>query len=467
MRKHLLTILLVLMSSMLFGQIVSLTSSKPVRMVRPESGYSVFVKAYVENAIDEWQRKQPGESNARYKNRVSESHKQEMIVLLEAEASDKYLQEISRTYVLDLNIDGYDRNNEQMIMSENYFGRLSVKVPVVKSDYFISSWSDIVLKPDYFIYKDTLGLAKVDFMLPDGSRFQYINKGIIDSMYMGLPYMLSPVYIFGERVRNGVDEKNHSIDKDIPVMDSVNKNTWVVIIANENYRKEPKVKFAKNDAETFKNYCIKTLCVPKRNLKFVQNATLKDFEIMIKWMSGVAKQYGEETKFIIYYVGHGISSNRNKKSYFVPVEGRFSKIKTCFSVDYFFENLSAMPVKSAVVFVDASFNCYNRKGTVLVDDITSGIKSKTRVLDGNVVACFAAQGNETAFQYEDKKHGVFTYFLLKEIQNNPSNLTLGGLFYEVQSKVKTYSLSEFKKTQTPSVIYSSRLTDKWKDIKLR
>lgn len=245
MRKHLLTILLVLMSSMLFGQIVSLTSSKPVRMVRPESGYSVFVKAYVENAIDEWQRKQPGESNARYKNRVSESHKQEMIVLLEAEASDKYLQEISRTYVLDLNIDGYDRNNEQMIMSENYFGRLSVKVPVVKSDYFISSWSDIVLKPDYFIYKDTLGLAKVDFMLPDGSRFQYINKGIIDSMYMGVPYMLSPVYIFGERVRNGVDEKNHSIDKDIPVMDSVNKNTWVVIIANENYRKEPKVKFAK------------------------------------------------------------------------------------------------------------------------------------------------------------------------------------------------------------------------------
>lgn len=46
-------------------------------------------------------------------------------------------------------------------------------------------------------------------------------------------------------MRNGVDEKNHSIDKDIPVMDSVNKNTWVVIIANENYRKEPKVKFAK------------------------------------------------------------------------------------------------------------------------------------------------------------------------------------------------------------------------------
>lgn len=136
---------------------------------------------------------------------------------------------------------------------------------------------------------------------------------------------------------------------------------------------------------------------------------------------------------------------QKQKVVFRPCRRSLLKNKTCFSVDYFFENLSAMPVKSAVVFVDASFNCYNRKGTVLVDDITSGIKSKTRVLDGNVVACFAAQGNETAFQYEDKKHGVFTYFLLKEIQNNPSNLTLGGLFYEVQSKVKTYSLSEFKK----------------------
>ena len=238
-------------------------------------------------------------------------------------------------------------------------------------------------------------------------------------------------------------------------------------MANENYRHESKVKFAKNDGESFKNYCIKTFCVPKKNIRFVLNATQKDFNVLIQWCAGIAKQYGENTKIIVYYVGHGISSKRNKISYFVPVDGRFSKTKTCFGVDVLLNNLSALPVKSAVLFIDASFNCYNRRGSSLVEEVEVGIRSKSQVLLGNVVACFAAQGNETAYQYENNKHGVFTYFLLNEIQNNPSNLTLGGLFYEVQSKVKTYSLSEYKKMQTPTVIYSAGLNEKWKDIKLR
>ena len=81
-----------------------------------------------------------------------------------------------------------------------------------------------------------------------------------------------------------------------------------------------------------------------------------------------------------------------------------------------------------------------------------------------MVLCLAAQNDETAFLYDEKKHGLFTYFLLNEIQNNPYNIKLGNLFYEVQSKVKTYSLSEYKSMQTPTIIYSASMKDKWKEI---
>lgn len=441
---------------------------KTVRLVRPESGYKMFVKAYVENELENWEKREPGESIGHYRNRVTDEKRKSLMPLLEEEGRDKYLEEISKTLVLDLKMLGYDKNDSKMILHEKRFGQLDVFVPNDRSELFENSWSSIDVKPNFFIFNDTLGLARAVFTLPTGDEFMYVNKVILDSMYVGVPFMLTPVYIFGKRVRNGLDDgRLNDIDKDIPKGDTINKFTWVVIIANENYRRESKVKYAKNDAETFKNYCIRTFCVPKKNIKFISNATLKDFDYAVKWMAGIAKQYGEKAKIIVYYVGHGVSSKRTKMSYFVPVDGTFSKVKTCYSVDFLLDNLGAMPVSSATVFVDAGFNCYNRKGETMMDDVKVGLRSRNNALLGKVVAIFAAQGSETAYQFEDKKHGLFTHYLLNEIQNNPDEMTLGGLFFEIQTRVKSYSLTEYKKMQSPTVIYSPGLGEKWKEVKLR
>lgn len=448
----------------MLSQNIALTKSKPVRMVRAESGYRLFAKAYVENELEKWQKKDINESNLRYRNRVTETKKNEMIAILEEEAKDKYLQEISKTFVLKMSIKGYDKRSEKIILHESYFGSVDFYVPKTEYVDFIESWNEIELSPEYFIIQDTLGLAKVTFSLPNGKSYAYINKSILDSMYMGMPYMLNPVYIVGEKVRNKDNGRYVNIDADIPQRNVENKDTWVVIIANENYRHESKVRYAKNDAESFKNYCVKTFGVPKRNIRYIHNATLDDFEMTIRWLSGIAKQHGDKAKIIFYYSGHGISSDRTKKSYLVPVDGRFSKPKTCYCVDLFIDNLGAMPVQSAVVFVDAGFSTYSKH-----DDKTSttsrvAIRSNNQLVNGNVVLCLAAQDNNSVFQYDAKKHGLFTYFLLNEIQNNPFEIRLGDLFYDVQSKVKIISLSEYKTMQTPTIIYSPNLRDKWKDI---
>ena len=87
------------------------------------------------------------------------------------------------------------------------------------------------------------------------------------------------------------------------------------------------------------------------------------------------------------------------------------------------------------------------------------------MVNGNVVLCLAAQNDETAYLYEEKKHGVFTYFLLNEIQNKPSDIRLGELFYNVQGKVKAFSLSEFKTMQTPTIIYSPSMKNRWEGVR--
>lgn len=453
------------MTCPLAGQNIALTKAKTVRMVRPESGYNLFVKAYVENEIEKWQKKDAGETNSAYKKRVTERRRDEMIIILEEEAKDKYLYEISKTFVLDISILDYDRSHQTMVLKESHFGNLNLSVPETESDYFMKTWSETDLNPEFYIVNDTLGLARVSFSFPNGKSYTYTNPSILDSIFMGMPYMLTPIYIYGKRTRNTNEEgRLTDIDRDIPECDTVNDKTWVVIIANENYRHESKVRYAKNDAESFKNYCIKTFGVPKKNIRFVQNATLHDFEMLVKWLSGIAKQHGEEAKVLFYYTGHGMSSRRNNKSYFVPVDGSFDKVKSCYGVDLFLDNICALPISSAVVFVDAGFVYYDRFNEKNKNKHKVSIRSNNQLINGNVVLCMASQSDETAFIYEDRKHGLFTYFLLNEIQNKPYDIKLGKLFYDVQSKVKTFSLSEYKSMQTPTIIFSADMKDKWKEI---
>lgn len=446
------------------GQNIALTRTKPVRMVSVEAGYSLFVKAYVENEMEYWQRKDPNESYARYKSRTTDAHRKEMMVFFEEEAKDKYLQEISKIMKLNFSIRGYDKKEETMLLEESYFGKIEFKVPSDESDKFISSWHDIEYTPNYFIYNDTLALAKVLFYNTDGNVYTYINKVILDSIYVGLPYSLSPVLVWGDKSRNNIlEEKLRDIEKDIPQGDTINDKTWVVIIANENYRHESKMRYSNNDAELFKKYCINTFCIPKHNIKYIRNATLKEFGAAVEWLSKETMQYGEEAKILFYYSGHGMLSLKNNKSYFVPVDGSFDKVKSCYGLDLFLSSLSAMSVGSAVVFVDAGFASYDRNGKKT--DVRVSI-SNNNIVNGNVALCLAAQDNESVFLCQDKEHSLFTYFLLREIGKNYRNLKLGELFYNVQNKVKTYSLSKYKAMQMPVMIYSANLKDRWKDIEL-
>ena len=59
------------------------------------------------------------------------------------------------------------------------------------------------------------------------------------------------------------------IDVNIPINKNSNDKTFAVIIANENYRREAQVIFAKNDGETFGKYCIQTLGLPEKNVHIV------------------------------------------------------------------------------------------------------------------------------------------------------------------------------------------------------
>ena len=256
------------------------------------------------------------------------------------------------------------------------------------------------------------------------------------------------------------------VDRNIPVTKAKQEKTFAVIIANENYEEEVNVDYALNDGLAFSQYCTKVLGLPESNVHIRRNATLNNMLAEIDWMQNIAKAYGEEAKFIFYYAGHGVPDESNGTAYLLPVDGKSSIVATGYSMGKLYDQLNALKASSVTVLMDACFSGAKRGEGMLASARGVAIKAKAEAPKGNMLVISAAQGNETAYPYKEKKHGLFTYFLLKKLQETKGNTTYGELFEYVKKNVAQKSIVVNEKSQTPSVSASGELATNWEKAKL-
>jgi hypothetical protein len=93
------------------------------------------------------------------------------------------------------------------------------------------------------------------------------------------------------------------------------------------------------------------------------------------------------------------------------------------------------------------------------------IKAKEDAPQGNMVVFSAASAEQTAHYFVDKQHGMFTYFLLKKLQETNGNVTLGDLGSYIIDNVSKESIVRNSKLQTPTITPSSVIGD-WTNMKL-
>ena len=257
------------------------------------------------------------------------------------------------------------------------------------------------------------------------------------------------------------------VDQNIPEAPVTNTNTFAIIIANENYLKETPVQYALNDGEMFKTYCQKVLGLPEDNIHYTEDATLNMILTEVDWISKVARAYNGEASLIVYYAGHGIPDEASGSSYLLPVDGIGNNLRTGYSLAELYKTLGALPARNVTVFMDACFSGAKRGEGMLASARGVAIKAKPEAPKGNMVVFSAAQGDETAYPYEDKGHGLFTYFLLKKLQETKGQVSLGELAQYVQQQVSRRSIVANGKSQTPCVTPSESVVGTWKEKKLK
>lgn len=258
------------------------------------------------------------------------------------------------------------------------------------------------------------------------------------------------------------------IDTDIP-KNSTKGNSYALIIGNANYSGNGSdvsdLRYTLNDAKIFKKYATNVLGVPDNNqhVYYVENANYSTFLKNLNSFKTLIKNSKQGDKFYVYYSGHG-AQNQDSVPYILPVDATMNMLdKLAFKMDDFYSYLTPPANKGKViVFLDACFS-----GEKINANAKVGLRrpAKNSNLNSNIVVFAASSGKEISQEYASKHHGLYTYFLLKILQDTQGNITYGELADRIIEEVHLTSLNPQNGfvEQKPQVNSSNSVGDQWKN----
>ena len=257
--------------------------------------------------------------------------------------------------------------------------------------------------------------------------------------------------------------------KNIPFNNISKPNTFALIIGNEDYRSyqldlssEVNVDFAEQDARTFNNYVIQTLGVPERNIIMLINGTSGQMHQALAKINLIARNTKGKAKLIFYYAGHGLPDEITREPYLIPVDVSGKNLSQAIKLKDVYSKLTEHPNKQVTMFLDACFSGGARNQGLLAARAVK-VKPKEQQLKGNLIVFTASSGEESSLPYKEKNHGMFTYFLLKKLQESKGNLTYKELSDYLNEKISLESVLVNSKEQNTQTNVSPDATNIWKN----
>jgi hypothetical protein len=262
-----------------------------------------------------------------------------------------------------------------------------------------------------------------------------------------------------------------AVDKDIPIGTRARPNTFALVIGNEDYKEyqeglesDQNVLYAENDAAIFSQYLTRTLGIPAKQVFTVKNATKVQMTRQIDRIVELAK-LTKDSELIFYYAGHGLPERETNEGYIIPVDVTASNVKDGLSLRDLYASLAMANTKKTLVILDACFSGGGRGENGLLSARTVKVKPKGPILDGNIIAYTATSGEEVSLPLTKESHGLFTYYLLKKLQETGGEISLLELKHYLESEVPKASLIENNIKQVPQVLTAPKIEKEWETWK--
>lgn len=431
--------------------------------------FSYFAFDMVNSRMADWQKKKDYETAEQWRERVTSENREKKLNEVIANVRKNFIAAYT-TNSLKGTLGVYDTDYGTYPVNIDGLGRIYAKVPAEDADLFKGYWNQIQLVPKYGVIDDQLALLSCEFKLGDKvyqSASSYSNDGS-NEFLANLPPLEFDLKggTAAKKANSQLEVVDNALDINIPVTNEENKKTFAVIIGNENYERVTKVQYALNDAKVFASYCKKTLGLPKDNIRIYRDATYGTMLSALDDIKSIASAFEGDLNVIFYYAGHGVPSESDKTAYLLPVDASGQHTEVCLSTKRLYDTLDGLHAKRVLVFMDACFSGAQRGEGMLASARGVALKVKQDAPKGNMVVFSAATGDETAYPYKEKGHGLFTYYLLKKLQDTKGDVTLGELSDYVNKEVRRQSVVINHKSQSPTVVPAAGMSD-WTSIKLK
>lgn len=294
--------------------------------------------------------------------------------------------------------------------------------------------------------------AKASGIMKTSDKFKHILMGAQESMGVSTPtFDTSPIL-------------SQSAKQDIDVLPRksaiLKRNAYAIVIGIEQYRQKlPKADFAVSDAKLVSEYLSKVMGYPEENVVTLINeyATKSDFEKYFEqWLVNHAEK---DSTIFIYYSGHGAPNLKTGDAYLVPYDGDPSFIaQTGYPLKKLYNALGKLPAKEIIVALDSCFSGAGGRSVLakgarpLVMNLQNNM-----AISKNMTIMSASSGEQISSTYDEKGHGLFTYFMLKGIRDEDvvkkdGSIMISDLFSYLKPQVERIARKQYNNEQTPQLM---------------
>jgi hypothetical protein len=448
------------------------------------------IRSDVSKEFNNWILRGEFEKSIDYEKRVSQSNQELKIKQLTDEAVEKLQTEYINNLTKNINsvLHRYDADNEVYKISFQNKHEIFLPVPISEAPSLKNDFSKVIFNDiELIISNNEWLISRLSVRNPvNGHVYKYKIEN--ESFYQSVDQFNILVTEIDVQVPDANFSRNQDqpistktilvgkpdIDVNIPINLGLDRsNTYCLIIGNEDYStyqkglsREANVLYANNDAKVFYEYANKTLGIPEKNTTLLLDATSSQMHQAIEKMNLLLKYSFGKGELVFYYAGHGFPDEITKKPYLMPVDANSSNLNYAISLQEVLDKLSIFPAQKVTVFLDACFSGGARNQTFAS---TRGVKITPKMgqVKGNMVVFASSSESQTSGVFEEKQHGVFTYFLLKKIQESNGDATYQELFNYISSKVPTESILVNNFEQIPVIYFGTEITDKWGLWKLK
>lgn len=235
----------------------------------------------------------------------------------------------------------------------------------------------------------------------------------------------------------------------LPAPRPVRRNAHAVVVGIERYREKlPAADFAAGDARLAAEYFKRVLGVPEANVALLvdERASKGDFEKYFeRWLPNRV-QAGDDV--YVYFSGHGAPNPAKGDAYLVPYDGDPTYIEqTGYPLKRLYEQLAKLPAKRVLVAMDSCFSGAGGRSVIAKGARPLVSVKAPATLDAKITVLSASAGDQISNSYQEKGHGLFTYFLLKGLKERGGDFK--AVFDYLKPEVAGIARREYNADQDP------------------